>query len=152
MTRTLSIAALTLFAATSFTFAINDEGSMRKDIKTTKPEVMLNVSCIQNAIEKRDSAIITAHGAYNTSIVNGLTARKDALKAAWAKTTRKERLEARNAAWSAFRTSHKSAHSALRSVRVTSWNTYNTDMKACGVDREVHGERASEVKDPTSSL
>ncbi len=152
MTRTLSIAALTLFAATSFTFAVNDGSSMRKDIKTTKPEVTLNVSCIQNAIEKRDSVMITAHGAYNTSIVNGLTARKDALKAAWAKPTRKERVEARNAAWSTFRTSHKSAHSALRTVRIASWNTYNAEMKACGVDKEVHGERASEVKDPTSSL
>jgi hypothetical protein len=152
MTRTLSIAALTILAATSFTFAINDEGSMRKEIKSTKPEVTLNVSCIQNAIEKRDSAVIAAHSVYNTSIVNALTARKDALKAAWAKTTRKERAEARNAAWTTFRTSHKSAHSALRTVRVASWNTYNTDMKACGVDKEVHGERASTVKDPTSSL
>ena len=40
MTRTLSIAALTLFAATSFTFAINNEGSMRKEIKTTKTALL----------------------------------------------------------------------------------------------------------------
>ncbi|MFZ2152215.1 MAG: hypothetical protein WAV09_03850 [Minisyncoccia bacterium] len=158
MTRTLSIAALILLAATSFTFAISDNGYETREVRkntftnTKKVETTLNVQCIQNAVEKRDSAIIVAHGAFNTSIVNALTVRKDALKAAWAKPTRQERTSGRKAAYDVFRTSQKSAHETLRSVRKTSWSTFDTDMKACGVSKEAHGERASEVKEPTSSL
>lgn len=146
MTRTLSIAAFSLFAATSFTFAMTDGTNTPSNtmIKMNdKAEKVLNVQCIQNALEKRDTAIITAHGAYNTSIVAGLTARKDGLKAAWAKTTREERRVARKAVWDTFRTSHKSTHEGLRTVRKASWSTFDTDMKACGVTREAHGETAN---------
>lgn len=146
MTRTLSIAALSLFAATSFTFAMNDDTSVRINTMVKmndKTERALNLQCIQNALEKRDTAIISAHGTYNTSIVAALTARKDGLKTAWAKVTRDERREARKTVWNAFRTSHKSAHEALRTVRKTSWSTFDTDMKACGVTKEAHGESAN---------
>ncbi len=152
MTRTLSIAALILVVATSFAFAESRENEVRRTSTSSTPAATLNVSCIQNAVEKRDSAIIVAHGTFNTSIVNALTARKDALKAAWAKPTRQERTSGRKAAYDAFKTSQKSAHEALRSVRKSSWSTFDTDMKACGVSKEAHGERASEVKEPTSSL
>ena len=146
MTRTLSIAALSLFAATSFTFAMTDSTDMSRDTmmkKNDKTEKPLNVQCIQNALEKRDAAIITAHGTYNTSIVAALTARKDGLKSAWAKVTRAERKEARNGIWNTFRTSHKSAHEGLRTIRKASWSTFDIDMKACGVTREAHGESAN---------
>lgn len=146
MTRTFSIAALTLFVAAGLAFAeTNSNNSVR-------PSQTLNVSCIQNAVEKRDSAIITAHSAFSTSITSALTARKDALKLSWAKPTREERSSSRKAAYDTFRSAQKSAHSTLRTVRISSWNTFNTEMKACGVSKEAHGERASEVKDPTSSL
>ena len=150
MTRTLSVAAFTLIAATSFSFA--ETRDIERNINSNTQTTVLNVACIQNAVEKRDSAIIVAHSAFNTSVTNALTVRKDALKLAWAKGTRQERSSGRKAAYDAFKTSQKSAHEALRSVRKSSWSTFDTDMKACGVNKEAHGERASEVKEPTSSL
>lgn len=152
MTRILSITALILIATTSLAFAESRENQGRRDLTSSTSATTLNVSCIQNAVEKRDSAIIVAHGTFNTSIVNALTIRKDALKTAWAKPTRQERASGRKVAYDTFKASQKSAHEALRSVRKTSWNTFDTDMKACGVSKEAHGERASEVKEPTSSL
>lgn len=151
MTRTFFITALIL-VATTFVFAESRINEMKRDSVSSKPMATLNVSCIQNAVEKRDSAIIAAHNTFNTSITNALTARKDALKTAWAKGTRQERTSARKAAYDTFRTAQKNAHESLRSVRKSSWNTFDTDMKACGVNKEAHGERASEVKEPTSSL
>ena len=152
MIRTLSIVALGIFVATS-AFAIDDNTSAQeRTLSKRNSEKVLNVQCVQNAVEKRDSAVISAHSTFNTSIVNALTVRKDAVKLAWAKETQKDRTSARKAAYEVFRTSQKSAHEALRSVRKTSWSTFDTDMKACGVNREAHGERASEVKEPTSSL
>lgn len=152
MTRTLSIAALILIVATSFTFAESRDKKPRHDFASNTPTATLNVSCIQNAVEKRDSAIIIAHDTFNTSIINALTIRKDALKLAWAKEARQDRTSARKATYDVFKISQKNAHRALRAVRKTSWDTFNTEMKACGVSKEAHNERASEVNDPTSSL
>lgn len=151
MARTLSIVALILVATTTFTFAESRGlGLGRDSASSTQPT--LNVTCIQNAVEKRGSAIITTHNTFNTSITNALTVRKDTLKTAWAKPTRQERTSARKAAYDAFKVSQKSAHEALRTVRKSSWSTFDTDMKACGISKEAHSERASEVKEPTSSL
>lgn len=152
MTRTLSVAALIFFTATSFALAESGSGQIRSTSTPSAPGNTLNVTCIQNAVEKRDSTMITAHSTFNTAIVNALTVRKDALKAAWAKPTRQERTAARKAAYDAFKVSQRNAHDTLRSTRKTAWNTFDTEMKACGVTKEAHGERASEVKNPTSSL
>ena len=149
MSRIFTIAILILVATTSFAFAESRAQEVRQNPTSS---TSLNVSCIQNAVEKRDSAIISAHNTFSSSITNALTVRKDALKLAWAKPTRQERTPARKAAYDAFRTTQKSAHEALRSARKSSWSTFDTDMKVCGISKEAHGERASEVKEPTSSL
>ena len=107
------------------------------------------VTCVQNAIEKRDSAIIAGHNTFNTSITGALTARKDALKSAWALTDRAAMKTAKKTAWVNFSTSQKSAHDSMRSVRKSSWSTFNTDMRACGVG---HDETPHATLSPTSSL
>lgn len=130
-------------------FAFANESHSTSTNATSTPS-SINVICVQNAIEKRDTTIITAHNAYNTSITNALTARKDALKLAWAKPTTKERREAQRAAYKAFNVSVRAAHENLRSARKAAWSTFNTDMKNCGVRN--HGEQAQGVENPTSSL
>lgn len=143
MTRTLSFAAFVIFAVTAPAFAMSDRGfEQGRRENNSKPEVVLNVACIQSALDKRENAIITAHNTYSGSITNALTARKDTLKTAWAKPTRQERRVARDAAWKTFKESHRSAHEGLRSTRKTAWNTFDVDMKACGVSKEAHGESA----------
>lgn len=150
MTRTLSVVALSLIAATLFTFA--ETRDTERGLNSNAQATILNVVCIQSAVEKRDYAIIVAHSTFNTSITSSLTTRKDSVKLAWAKPTRQERTTARKASYDVFRTSQKNAHATLRNVRKSSWSTFDTEMKACGISREAHGERASEVKEPTSSL
>jgi hypothetical protein len=110
-----------------------------------KPDIV----CVQAAIEKRDSSIITGHNAFNTSIVAALTARKDSLKLAWTKEVRTEREEAKKKSYTDFRTSTKSAHEALRTVRSTSWKTFESDMKVCKVP---HAESPVIMTNPTSTL
>jgi hypothetical protein len=107
------------------------------------------VTCVQNAIEKRDSSLIVGHNAFNTSIVNALTARKDALKSAYALSDKNAMKTAKKTAWSSFSSAQKSAHDSMRSIRKTSWNTFNTDMRACGVG---HDEAPRATLNPTSSL
>jgi hypothetical protein len=123
------------------------------EVASTTPVVIspapTKVVCVQNAIEKRDSALIAGHTTFNTSIVNALTARKDALKAAYALTDKNATKAAKKTAWSNFTTAQKNAHDSMRSVRKTSWNTFNTDMKACGV---AHDEAPHAVLNPSTSL
>ena len=107
------------------------------------------VTCVQNAIEKRDSAIIAGHNTFNTSITGALTSRKDALKSAWALTDRSAMKTAKKTAWANFSTSQKSAHDSMRSVRKSSWNTFSSEMRACGVG---HDEAPRATINPTSSL
>ena len=107
------------------------------------------VTCVQNAIEKRDSAIIAGHNTFNTSIVGALTARKDSLKSAYAQTNRESMKAAKKTAWNNFSSAQKSAHDTMRSTRKGSWNTFSTDMRACGVQNE---EAPRAALNPTSSL
>lgn len=101
---------------------------------STKPGIkVVDPMCIQNAIEKRDTAVITAFSGFSTSVTTALTVRKDALKAAVILTDKNAKETARKAAWSTFKTSSKTAATTLRTARRAAWTTYETDTKACGV-------------------
>ena len=117
---------------------------------STTPRPSFDIACVQGAIEKRETTLIATHNTYNTAVVNALTARKDALKQAWAKPTHKEQKAARKEAWLSFRKAHKAAHEGLRLTRKTTWSSFDSDMRACGVRN--HGEKPSQVENPTSSL
>ena len=108
-----------------------------------------NVACIQNAVEKRETSLISGHNSFNTSIVNALTVRKDGLKSAYALTEKGATKTAKRAVWSKFKTDTKTAHDSMRSVRKASWNTFNTDMRACGV---THDETPHAVLNPAVTL
>lgn len=98
---------------------------------TPVPPKTVNVACIQAAIDKRDTAVISAYDTLHTSIVAALNTRKEALKSAWAKTERIERRTALKNAWAAYHASRRSAQQAWRASRRTVWQTFRTEAKAC---------------------
>ena len=95
--------------------------------------------CAANALDKRDTAIIAAADTMNASVKVALTARKDALKAAWTTADKTAREAARKSAWSAFKTSANTAHEKMRTARKAAWATFNSDMTTCGFKN--HGEK-----------
>lgn len=97
----------------------------------TKPKVSYDITCVQNAVEKRETALIGGVDTLSTSLKAALTTRKDALKASWAITDAKERRAARKAAWDNYRTGAKNAHTALKTTRKSAWDTFETEMKSC---------------------
>lgn len=99
---------------------------------TTNQGNGLNVSCIQTAIAKRDTALSADMTTFSTSIISALSARSTALQAAIALPTRTERVAARTAAYTAFKTSTTAAHTTLKASRTNEWTTYSSDVKACG--------------------
>jgi len=97
--------------------------------------------CVQNAIEKRDSAIIDAWDVYSAKVKSALETRKNELKAAWGKTDNKEKKKAIRAAWEKYRKSVRDARRALNDAKKAAWKQYRTDAKACkNVPRELESK------------
>lgn len=103
------------------------------DAKAANVNSAINVACIQAAVTTRDNSMITAVDTYQASIKSALSARRDALVAAYALTDRTARRTAVNAAWNAFRTGHKTAKTAFSTTRKAVWNKFTTDRKTCKV-------------------
>lgn len=88
-------------------------------------------SCMAAAVDKRDTAIVTAVATYSGAVTSALNARKDALKAAWAKTDRAERRAAIKSAWKTYRDALAKARSAFRTAKGNAWKQYQKDGKTC---------------------
>ncbi len=97
--------------------------------KTTK----INTACIQSAVEKRESAIITAYTKKTDAIKTALEARKAALVTAWGKSTVKERVQARAKAWKTFKATQVKAQITYQRELVAAWATFNKERKTCRI-------------------
>ena len=91
----------------------------------------LDLSCMQTAVQKRDSSIIAAFDVFHTSLSGALTARRDALSTAWGITDARQRRAAIKSAWDAFKASKDSAVKTLRNSRNDAWKQFVADGKAC---------------------
>ena len=115
MKKTITTIALSAFLATSIPMLFAQTMTGTSTTATTTPKKTktvkkIDVICLQNAIEKRDSTLITGLNTENTSVVAAMMARKDALKSAVSLSTKAEIQTARKKADASFRTSVKSAY------------------------------------------
>ncbi len=133
MKKTITTIALLGAFGLSTISAFAETGVGTKPVRTIKK---VDPVCLQNAIEKRDSALITGLTAQSSSIISALTARKDAVKAALVLPTKAEVHTARKTANAAFEKSTKAAHVTMKTVRTSTWSAYRTDAKACGQTTE----------------
>lgn len=88
-------------------------------------------ACMSAAVDKRETAIITAFDTFSASMKTALTARKDALKTGWTQTTTDTRKSSLKTAWQAFQQSQKSARETFRKSRQAAWKQFRTDAKTC---------------------
>ena len=113
------------------------------EAKTTTPKVpgqQLSgavVSCIKVALEKRETAVISAVTNNQTNVLSALNTRKTSLLAAWDKTTRADVKSAISTAWSAYKSSMTTLRSTLSTARKGARVTYRADVKACKGDTTV---------------
>jgi len=136
---------LTAFvASTLFALPIYAEESMGDPVakapKTLTAEV---VACAQTSVETRDTAMIAAMDKYNTAVKAALTARKDALKAAWAMTNAKEARAAIKTAWANYKTAAMDARKSLKADKKAVWAKFKTDRKACKTPNEMDNSSES---------
>lgn len=98
-----------------------------------KQKLQLDPVCMQNAVEKRDNAIIAAFDVKNTAIKTALETRKNALKTAWGITDRKSRQDAIRKTWADFRVAKAQAVKTYNGARKVAWQQFRTERKACGI-------------------
>ena len=92
----------------------------------------LDTACMQSAVGKRDTALISVVDTYATAVKNALQTRSDALKTAWGNTDAKTRRAAIKAAWKTYQTTQQTSRRALVAGRKGVWNQFYADRKACG--------------------
>jgi hypothetical protein len=107
---------------------------------TTTPIKKVDPVCLQNAVEKRETSLISALTAQHGAVIAAHTVRKDAVKAALLLPTKKEINDARILANKNFETSIKKARSEMKKTREAVWPAFRSETKACG---QVEMERAT---------
>ena len=85
------------------------------------------VSCIQNAIDSRDNAVIAGIDAQSASVKSAIQTRTASLKAAWAQADKKARRDALKAAWDANRKAIKASRESFKTARKAAWDKFNAD-------------------------
>ncbi len=108
------------------------------------------ITCMQNALEKRENALISAHDTYAAAVKTALTNRLSGLKSSWEMTEKKDRITKRETTYKSFRTEIQAANTALRNIKNTSWKTFQTEAKACGMKGT--GENPSIINTANISL
>ncbi|MCR4274716.1 MAG: hypothetical protein NUW02_01550 [Candidatus Campbellbacteria bacterium] len=107
---------------------------------------IVDLTCMQTAVEKRENTIITAWDTLHTTATTALKARRDALVEAWKIEDRKERNAAIKAAWKSFKDAKKGMWRTWNSARKSAWKTFKTDAKACrATDTGSESESADNV-------
>lgn len=100
--------------------------------KETKIEQAVDLVCMQNAVEKRDTAMMTAFDVFYTAVRSAFETRKNALKAAWGMTDAEDRKDAREDAWEDYFDGFRKVKRELKKARKAAWHQFRHDRQACG--------------------
>lgn len=143
----ITIAAMFLVPSTMLAQATSTASTT--PVVITPTATSTQVICMQNALEKRENALIASHDTYSTAVKTALQNRLSGLKSSW-ELDRKARIAKREATYKAFRLEMQTANNNLRTTKNTTWKTFQTDAKNCGVKST--GESASMISTMNVSL
>lgn len=105
------------------------DGTMMKD-KMAKPDkvakAQVNLTCMQTAVDTRETAVAAAFTGFNTDVQAALAARKASLHDAWGMSDKTARGTAVKAAWASWKSASKAAHTKLKAARKDGWAAFKT--------------------------
>jgi hypothetical protein len=107
------------------------EDKMRKGT-SSMGTANVDVTCMKNAIDKREAGLASNWTAFNTSLTSAINARGAALKAAFDKPAGTERKTALQAARKDFTNTVKTARKTFATADKATRTTFRTEAKACG--------------------
>jgi hypothetical protein len=91
----------------------------------------IDVPCIQNAIDIRDTALAGMVSDWSLSAGNALQARRDALKDSWNISDYKKRRFAQRTAWSDYRKALRGANAGKAKERSRVWKKFEQARRQC---------------------
>jgi hypothetical protein len=91
----------------------------------------VDLTCMKNAVEKREDALKTARETLFSKINQAYDERKTALLNAWTIENQKERQRAVRVAWDNFKKSVKSARAEYKKAHNQAWNNFAKDRQNC---------------------
>jgi hypothetical protein len=103
---------------------------------TTPAKPQINIVCIQNSVDRRESAIIIAFEKKSAAIKSALETRKADLKSAWALTALKDRIKARWDAWNKFRKAVDGIKKVYKEEINAAWKNFEKERKNCNAPSE----------------
>lgn len=107
------------------------------EIKTTDPTPIgqqlsgVTISCIKNAVDKRETALVAASTTYQNGYIAALATRKIWILSAWDKTTKKDIKLVLATTSKAYKTSLTTLKKDLKASQKTYTSTYKSALKAC---------------------
>lgn len=115
---------------------------------TAPTPAQIFTACSQVSIEKRDNAISVARAAYNISMTNALSARKDAEKTAVALEETSDSREVTRTALNAYKKAVQTAQETLTKARKDAWDAFESDSKECrNIKQDTHASATVEQKE-----
>lgn len=91
----------------------------------------INLQCMQNAVDRRESSLITSFDNYYSSVRSAMSIRKDGLRNSWSISDKKIRNDGIRAIEKTFRTAEKNARNARKDADRAAEKTYKSDAKLC---------------------
>jgi hypothetical protein len=101
-----------------------------RDMLGTRASSTVNISCMAEAVETREDALMASWIDLNEDLSEALTDRKEALMEAWDIDRQSDRTKAIREAWKNWKDDKKAAHAEFRSDRKATWQTFNKTAKS----------------------
>lgn len=133
MKKALSLGIVSLIAIStlsSFTYA-NEDGRRMLGSGSAGSGKVIDLTCAHDVVVARENSVRAAYQDLSNALLSALDVRVKELGSAWTITNPTNRRVARDAAWSNWRNSAKTARDAFKSSRKAAWDTFRTSMKAC---------------------
>lgn len=102
-----------------------------KEGSTKAAGAAIDISCIQKAIDERDTSLANMVNTWSSLTSNALEARRDAEKASWDISNYKERRFSQRKTWSDYGKSLRTANAEKKKERVRVWKKFDHDRKEC---------------------
>ena len=102
-----------------------------KEADIEVPDAAIDIPCIQNAIDERDTSLASMVDAWSSSTRGALETRRDAEKTSWDISSYKERRFAQRKAWSDYGKSLRTANTEKKKERVRVWKKFDHERKQC---------------------
>ena len=98
---------------------------------TSKIPIKINVSCIQDAIDERDTSLANLVNNWSSSVKSALETRRDQERSSWDISNYKERRLVQRKVWGDYGKILRNANAEKKKERVRAWKKFEHDRKEC---------------------